>query len=370
MPTKTYLRKLGLAIGQLGHLLGGLLLPGLDLIELGAEAGGLGSGRLQRPVGTVEGLPRLGGRDGRGLLDLFVLGLLLLGEGGGALPGLPLGLLVLLLELLLGFGVVLDLGLEVLQSLTVRGGLILDLGHGLLVGGHLLLELLDLLGALDDGGLELVDLGGQLDPILLGLGGLPPDGGGLLLGVPEGGGLLGLGLVGLLLLGLEVVGGLLPLLDVAVDVVQLPKEEVGLDLGLPLEGGVEPLGLLLLLLEAAALGLVPPELVVEEDGLRLGLLLGLEGVVVLGGHLGRSRYVLEHLDELLGGLAGDGLDVALEDEEVAGLDEDADLPEGILFWCKHKGVCICELLLQYHGDGMCCRTALLCSCCIHPRPKT
>ena len=52
----------------------------------------------------------------------------------------------------------------------------------------------------------------------------------------------------------------------------------------------------------------------------------------LGGHLGRSRYVLEHLDELLGGLAGDGLDVALEDEEVAGLDEDADLPEGILFW--------------------------------------
>ena len=332
MPIKTYLRKLGLAIGQLGHLLGGLLLPGLDLIELGAEAGCLGSGRLQRPVGTVEGLPRLGGCNGRGLLNLFVFGLLLLGKGGrgGALPGLPLGLLVLLLELLLGFGVVLDLGLEVLQSLAVRGGLILDLGHGLLVGGHLLLELLDLLSALDDGGLELVDLGGQLDPMLLGLGGLPPDGGGLLLGVPEGGGLLGLGLVGLLLLGLEVVGGFLPLLDVPVDVVELPQEEVGLDLGLLLEGGVEPLGLLLLLLEAAALGLVPPELVVEEDGLRLGLLLGLEGVVVLGGHLGRSRYVLEHLDELLGGLAGDGLDVALEDEEVAGLDEDADLPEGIL----------------------------------------
>ena len=343
MPIKTYLSKLGLAIGQLGHLLGGLLLPGLDLIELGAEAGGLGSGRLQRPVGTVEGLPRLGGRNGRSLLDLFVFGLLLLGErgGGGALPGLPLGLLVLLLELLLGFGVVLDLGLEDLQSLTVRGGLSLDFGQGLLVGGHLLLKLLDLLGTLDDGGLELVDLGGQLDPILLGLGGLPPDGGGLLLGVPEGGGLLGLGLVGLLLLGLEVVGGFLPLLDVAVDVVQLPKEEVGLDLGLPLEGGVESLGLLLLLLEAAALGLVPPELVVEEDGLQLGLLLGLEGVVVLGGHLGRSRYVLEHLDELLGGLAGDGLDVALEDEEVAGLDEDADLPEGILFWCKQKNVCIC-----------------------------
>ena len=252
----------------------------------------------------------------------------------------------------------------------MRGGLVLDLGHGLLVGGHLLLELLDLLGTLDDGGLELVDLGGQLDPILLGLGGLPPDGGGLLLGVPERGGLLGLGLLGLLLLGLEVVGGLLPLLDVAVDVVQLPKEEVGLDLGLPLQGGVEPLGLLLLLLEAAALGLVPPELVVEEDGLRLGLLLGLEGVVVLGGHLGRSRYVLEHLDELLGGLAGDGLDVALEDEEVAGLDEDADLPEGILFWlrfglyvyacrCKHKDEIDVYVSCHWMGLLLCGRTALL-----------
>ena len=114
----------------------------------------------------------------------------------------------------------------------MRGGLILDLGNGLLVGSDLLLELFDLLGGLDDGGLELVDLGGDLDPILLGLGALSPDGGGLLLGVAEGSGLLGLGLFGLLLLGLEVARGFLPLLDVPVDVVELPQEEVGLDLGL------------------------------------------------------------------------------------------------------------------------------------------
>ena len=88
-----------------------------------------------------------------------------------------------------------------------------------------------------------------------------------------------------------------------------------------------PLCLVLLLLVLLLLGSVPLLLVECEDGLAFcGLLLGLELVVLLL-EFGGARDVLEHLNELLGGLPGDSLDVSLEDEKVPGLDEDVDVSE-------------------------------------------
>ena len=55
---------------------------------------------------------------------------------------------------------------------------------------------------------------------------------------------------------------------------------------------------------------------------------GILGLLIVGCELKRAGDLVDEAGELLGGLGGNSLDVALEDKEVLGLDEDVVLDEG------------------------------------------
>ena len=116
-----------------------------------------------------------------------------------------------------------------------------------------------------------------------------------------------------------------------------------------LDERVEPLRLVLLFLVLLDLpGNPAPLREVERRVLRRALKRILR-LLVLGCELERAGDLVDEAGELLGGLGRDGFDVALEDEEVLGLDEDVVLDEGVVV-C---GVCddaVVELILGRTGS--------------------
>ena len=299
-----------------------VVLLGLRLLELllclgGSALGGFHLSRnlLELSTGTDTGR-------GSGLSDRFVFFFLVLGQCGLVFrEGLLLGRVVFVLEALqigLGLG---DGGIEVLEGFFVGGGLFGVFGDLGLVVGDLFLKGFDFFLDSNQRRLELIDLGGQFDPLLVGLLVRPSRHGGLLFGFFERHRVGSLGVFLFLHLGLEFREVLFPLPAIDFHVIDLPQIKVGeevLSVGQEL---IEALGFLLLFLEKTPFSLHSLLLVVGKERGGLGLFLGEKGRLEGPLQFGALRNLFQELDEFRGRFARQGFHVALKDQKVAGLDQ-------------------------------------------------
>mmetsp|Transcript_32042 Transcript_32042/g.78018 ORF Transcript_32042/g.78018 Transcript_32042/m.78018 type:complete len:233 (+) Transcript_32042:3932-4630(+) len=122
--------------------------------------------------------------------------------------------------------------------------------------------------------------------------------------------------------------------------VDLPKVQFRHHFLLLMQQFIEPVSFFLLEFKLLPFTLHPLLLVVTEERVLLGLVLGLEGLIVLWFQFDRLRDLFDQRDEFCRRLPCQRLDVPLEDEEVPCLDEDTDPCQCLLVLLVANGLVV------------------------------